>query len=249
MTDDELLRRAEDLALRASRRGELTHSTFLTPAECALLSHWRPAEDCTLLLHGGVPGAERRAAFFLPDWMDADTFDPQEYLCAVEVTAHFGEPGHRDYLGAVLGLGIGREWLGDILIEKNVAHILCLPSVKEHLLLNLDKVGRCGVRAREVPLAAVPVPEKHLREVTFSVKSPRLDAVCAGMFGLSRSAAAEAIAQGLVTKNYVPCQKPDAPLAPGDTLSLRGKGKGEVTEIGDALTRKGHIFIKAGIYE
>ena len=64
MTDDELLRRAEDLAMRASRRGELTHSTFLTPAECALLGRWRPAADCTVLLHGGVAGAERRAAFF-----------------------------------------------------------------------------------------------------------------------------------------------------------------------------------------
>ena len=196
MTEEELLRRAEDLALRASRRGELTHSTFLTPAECALLSRRRPAADCVMLLHGGVPGAERRAAFFLPDWMDAEAFEPQEHLCAIELTARFGEPCHRDYLGAALGLGVGREWLGDILIEKNVAHLICLPSVKEHLLLNLDKVGRWGVKAREVPLAAVPVPEKQLREVTFSVKSPRLDAVCAGMFGLSRSAAAEAIAQG-----------------------------------------------------
>lgn len=248
MTEEELLRRAEDLALRASRRGELTHSTFLTPAECALLSRRRPAADCVMLLHGGVPGAERRAAFFLPDWMDADAFDPQEHLCAIELTARFGEPCHRDYLGAALGLGVGREWLGDILIEKNVAHLICLPSVKEHLLLNLDKVGRWGVKAREVPLAAVPVPEKQLREVTFSVKSPRLDAVCAGMFGLSRSAAAEAIAQGLVTKNYVPCQKPDAPIAPGDILSLRGKGKGEVAEVGDALTRKGRVLVRAGVY-
>ena len=246
--DDELIRRAEDLSERCCRTGSVTNTGFLTPAEQFQFRHWRPAGDCTLLLYGGYDGAERQAAFFLPDWMEPDYFDASEHLCAIELTARFGNPGHRDYLGAALGSGVGREWLGDILIDGERAWMLCLPSVKQHLLLNLDKVGRWGVRAREIPLAELPQPERKRKETEFSVKSLRLDAVCAGMFHLSRTAAAEAIAAGLVSLNYAVCLKPDVPVREGDVLSLRGKGKGEVLDAGSRSSQKGRLFVRTGIY-
>ncbi|MCD7933825.1 MAG: YlmH/Sll1252 family protein [Oscillospiraceae bacterium] len=244
--EQDLIRRAEDLARRCVRTAEVTHTGFLTPAECALLEQWDArSADCQLLLHGGGAEPERRVAFFLPDWMDAETFDPNEYLCAVEVTARFGEPGHRDYLGAVLGLGIERAWIGDIVIDGGTAYIYCLPSVKAHLLQSLEKVGRYGVRTREAALSEVPAPQREWKETEFSVKSLRLDAVCAGAFGVSRTAAAEAIAAGLVARNYLPCLKPDAPIQEGDVLSLRGKGKA-VVRSASGLSRKGRIFVRVG---
>ena len=81
------------------------------------------------------------------------------------------------------------------------------------------------------------------------MKSLRLDAVCAGMFGLSRTAAAEAIAQGLVSLNYGECLKADAPVRTGDVLSLRGKGKGKVLSAGENRTKKGRLYVTAGIYQ
>ena len=246
--EDDLLRRAEDLASRCARTASVTHTNFLTPAECFTLEQWRPHEDCAVLLHGGFDGAERRCAFFLPDWQEPEGFDPAEYLCAVEGTAAFGEPGHRDWLGAVLGLGIGRDWLGDILIDGPRAVLVCLPSVKEHLLLNLDKVGRWGVKLKEIALTDIETPERTLEERVFSVQSPRLDAVAAGTFRLSRTAAAEAIAAGLLSLNYAVCLKPDAAVRAGDVLSLRGKGKAAVLEAGDHASKKGRLFVKIGIY-
>ena len=247
--DDELIRRAEDLSERCCRTASVTGTGFLTPAEQFQLRHWRPGSDCTMLFHGGFDGAERQAAFFLPDWMEPEYFDASEHLCAIELTARFGSPGHRDYLGAALGLGIGRVWLGDILIDGERAWMLCLPSVKQHLLLNLDKVGRWGVKAREIPLAELPRTERNMKETEFSVSSLRLDAVCAGMFRLSRTAAAEAVAAGLVSLNYAVCLKPDAPVREGDVLSLRGKGKGQVLEAGSRVSQKGRLFVKTGIYQ
>lgn len=248
MENEELLRRAEDLSRRAIKTGSVTHTPFLTPAESFAVERWSArGTDCAVLLRGGGEASERKAAFFLPDWMDADGFDVSEYICALKIEARFGTPGHRDYMGAALALGVQREWVGDIQVEGDTAYLYCLPSIKEHLLLNLDKVGRCGVRTREVSLAEVPARRRELREVTFSVKSLRLDAVCAGMFGLSRTAAAEAVAQGLVALNYAECLRPDAPVRAGDVLSLRGKGKGSVLAAGDKETRKGRLFVKAGI--
>ena len=244
--EEELLRRAMDLAGRAVKRGEVTHSRFLTPAESHAIEQWaRHGTDCPVLLSGGWPEAERRVAFFLPDWMDPADFDPADWLCALELTARFGAPGHRDVLGASLGLGIEREWLGDILVEGEKAWIFCLPSVKEHLLLNLDKVGRWGVKTRELPLSEVPVPQQEGKELSFTVKSLRLDAVLAGLFELSRGAAAEAVAQGLVQLNYVQCLKPDAPIRAGDVLSLRGKGKGSILEAGEKRSRRDRLVVRA----
>ena len=87
-----------------------------------------------------------------------------------------------------------------------------------------------------------------MKELIFSVKSPRLDAVCAGMFGLSRTAAAEVITQGSVTLNYAICLKCDAQVKEGDILSMRGRGKGVILDAGGAMSRRGRLFVKTGIF-
>ncbi|MBE6997363.1 MAG: RNA-binding protein [Ruminococcaceae bacterium] len=248
--EDELIRRAQDLSARCGRTGSVTSTHFLTPAEARTLSDWAKwGTDCVFLLHGGYAGAERAVGFFLPDWMDESDFDPAETICALAGTAAFGAPGHRDWLGAIMGLGIGREWLGDILIEENRAVILCLASVQQHVLLNLDKVGRCGVKLRALSLADIVPPERAMSERSFSVHSARLDAVCAGAFRLSRSAAAEAIAAGLLSLNYAVCTKPDTAVRAGDVLSLRGRGKAAVLDAGTRESKKGRRFITVGVYQ
>ncbi len=244
---DELIRRGEDLRERCERTCSVTNTAFLTPAEQYALSAWaRRAADCRMILRGGVEGAERCAAFFLPFYMDEDDFDESEYIRCVRVTAGFGQPGHRDYMGAVLGLGIKREWLGDIVVEGGVAHIFCLNTVAEHLLASLDKVGRYGVKTKEVALYEAPVPKIEMKEVTFSVMSLRLDAVAAGMFNLSRTSAAGMIAAGEVSLNYSECLRPDAQVQPGDIVSVRGHGKGSLASVG-GQSRKGRTFVTAEI--
>ena len=243
---NELLRRAEDLARRCERTGGVTHTAFLTPAERYELESWARRASCRVLFCGGVEESERCAAFFLPDWLEEESFDPAEYLCAIRLTAFFGAPGHRDYMGALLGMGIGREWLGDILVKGETAWVFCLPSVQRHLL-SIDKVGRCTVRAEAVALSDVPAPERQVKEKRFSVQSPRLDAVVAGLFSLSRSEAARQIASGAVSVNYRECLKPDLDVREGDVISLRGKGKGRVAEMG-GTSRKGRMFLSGEVF-
>ena len=170
--EEDLLRRAADLAERCERMATVTSTAFLTPAEQYTLTNWARHRDCTLVLHGGGEGCERRAAFFLPFYLAAEDFDPAEHLRAVHFSAPFGAPGHRDYLGAILGLGIRREWVGDILVQDHGAYVFCLPSVAP-ALLELEQVGRTGVKAAAAELAAVPVPERKVRPVTFTVQSAR----------------------------------------------------------------------------
>lgn len=248
MEGNELLRRAEDLLRRCRRSACVTSTCFLTPAQRVQLESWaRQEPDCRLIFHGGRPECERTAGFFLPYDGEEEELDPAEYLRAMELTACFGSPGHRDYMGALLAMGVKREWIGDIWVRENQAWVFCMPSVLG-CLVGIDKVGRYTVRAREIPLKEVPAPLRKTESLHFTVMSMRLDAVAAGMFRLSRSEAARQIAAGNLSLNYLPCLKADAPVKEGDILSLRHMGKGTVTGTGGS-SRKGRLFVYAEIYK
>ena len=244
MENSELLKRAEDLARRCETRQRLTETNFLTPAERQALLHDGALRGARMRFEGGYPEAERTIAFFLPAHMDEEELEPGEHICALRLKAGFGTPGHRDYLGAILGMGVGREWVGDILVDGDTACVLCRPSVLGHLL-GIDKVGRWGVRAEQIALPAAPRQAEQRR---FTVMSPRLDAVAAGLFRLSRAEAARRIAAGALSLNYTECLRADAPLREGDVLSLRGAGKGRIAEIGGS-SKKGRLFVTAEIYK
>ncbi|MCF0137225.1 MAG: hypothetical protein HUJ66_02545 [Oscillospiraceae bacterium] len=249
MENDELIRRCEDLLRRCEKNSCVTHTAFLTPAEQFAVEKWaRFTPECSLLLFGGHGECERKSAFFLPYYMEKEEFDPSEYISLLHAEAGFGEPGHRDYLGAVLGLGIKREWLGDIWVTGSEAELFCLHSVERHLLDSLDKVGRYGVKMSRGSFSELKAPQRRVRPVCFSVKSLRLDSVAAGMFNLSRSSAAEYISAGEVSLNYSQCMKPDAPIHEGDVISVRGIGKGVVGEPG-GRSRKDRLFVNAEIYK
>lgn len=248
MAASEFIKRIGDLADRSERQSVVTSTGFLTPAEQYELRPWAAQHpESTLLLNGGQEGCERQCAFFLPFWLAPEDFDPAEYIRAMRIEAHFGEPTHRDYMGAALGLGIQREWLGDFRIVGATAYVFCLPSVEKLLLDELSKVGRVGVKTFSCALTDVPVPERKVKQLSFTVKSPRLDAVVGSMFGLSRTAAADYIRLGAASLNYVVCDKADAAVSEGDVISLRGHGKGTITAFG-GRSRKDRLFLKAEIY-
>lgn len=248
MEHDELLRRAEDLAQRCERNCVLTATAYLTPAEQAILqTQFHTNADCQLLLRGGHPDCERKAAFFLPYYLDADSFEDSDYFTVLQISAGFGTPSHRDYMGAILGLGIRRDFLGDIWVQEDMATVFSMPYVASHIRTSLDKVGRYGVKIREIPLESVEAPIRKTKSVSFTVQSLRLDAVAAGLFHISRTTAADQIRAGLVTLNDLTCLRTDAPIQAGDTLSIRGHGKGRILEVG-GQSRKGRLFLHGEFY-
>ena len=247
MENNELLKRARDLAERCERSGTVCVTGFLSPAEQYEIQSKLGFIPCGLVFHGGGENCERAAAFFLPDYMTEEMLDVSEYICAMKLKAYFGQPGHRDYMGALLGMGIGREWLGDIQVEGDTAYVFCMKSVLRHLL-SIEKAGRYTVKASQVPLEEVPARKVETESLSFSVMSPRLDAVAAGLFHLSRTEAAKQIAAGNVSLNYAQCLKADCAVKEGDILSLKGKGKGSISGMG-GTSRKGRLFVYGEIYK
>lgn len=153
-----LLARVLDQQQRADQRGIPTHTAFLSPAEQAmsadLLMAAAPGQG---VLHGGYADAERKLWGFLPDWLDEDLWLAGEDcpLAALEVRVPKGAKlTHRDYLGSLMGLGITREKIGDILIGETGAQVIVL---RETLPILTGPMGK-GRALPCDPHAAAPGP-------------------------------------------------------------------------------------------
>ena len=242
-----LLARALDKLELAQNRGVPAQTPFLSPGEQAslsdLLSAWgRPRH----LFWGGYPDAERRVCAFLPDWQEEDDLrsDPEGPLAALE--ARFPPEaglGHRDILGSLMGLGITREKLGDILLPgPGVCQVIALREALPILLSQWEGASRWKVRLEAVPLDRLTPKPAQVKTIRDTVASPRLDAVLAAGFSLSRSKAAGYISAGRVAVNHRECLKSDRPVEEGDVLTCRGLGKCVVREV-PGQSKKGRTML------
>ncbi len=240
-----LLARALDKLELAQDRGVPAHTPFLSPGERAsvagLLSAWgRPRH----LFLGGYLDSERCVCLFLPDWMEEDAAAPEEILAAVQ--AKFPpEAGltHRDILGSLMGLGITREVLGDILLPApGVCQGVVLRDSLPILLSQWEGAGRWRSRFEELPLDRLTPAPARVRTIRDTVATPRLDAVLAAGFSLSRSKAAAHISAGRVAVNHRDCLKGDRTVEEGDVLTCRGLGKCVVKEV-PGQSKKGRTML------
>lgn len=250
MDDDRLIiNRAADKYRACADDYTLTCTQFLDLNQQSLIEPWLRREKITNhLFFGGYSDAERRVLCFLPDYIaDAESYfsdNPGECpVAALRATIRSSDtPGHRDYLGALMGLGLKREIIGDILVADGFADIIILRDSLPLVLRDLTKAGRAPLECAELNLDELAPPAAALRELRDTVASPRLDAVIGIAFSLARGKAAEAIERRLVYVNNRLCEKPDAPVTQGDRLTLRGMGRATVKEMG-GMSRSGRIFV------
>ncbi len=236
-------KRLRELALRAAHTGQSCFTRFLEPAmerECRAAANEAGAK---LSLWGGYADAERRVAAF---WADEAPGEADYPIRCLELcwNSKYASPGHRDLLGAVMGLGIERDSVGDIALgeAEGTAYLFVHRDVEDYALLNLDSAGRARLKlrqAREAP--RLRAPEGVLLRVT--VASLRLDAVLAAGLKLSRGEAQRLIESGLVKRNHAEILRGDAPLSEGDLLSVRGYGRMRVEGF-EGITRKGRQAVR-----
>ena len=242
-----LLGRVWDKYDQCRRRNIPVCTDFLSPQEQAAaqrLLHMLGAAD-GYIFWGGYEGAERRQLHFLPDWQTEPDYEAIRCLrCTFYET---GKLTHRDFLGSLMGLGLTREKIGDILVSDQSADVAVSQSVADHLLREWTAAGRTALRVAEIDPGELNVPVQQTKTLRDTVSSLRLDSVLSVGFSTSRGKAAEAIEAGRVQVNWADCQKPDRLLHQGDVISVRGAGKCKLTEIGGA-TRKGRIFITVERY-
>ena len=190
---------------------------------------------------GGFEDAERKVCAFLPDWQEEEDWEPPFTALRCRWQSE-DKLTHRDFLGSILGQGLDREKVGDILVGQGVCDILVFRELSSYLLQNLTGAGRARLRVEEIALSDIKAPEKQVREVRDTVSSLRLDAVLATGFSTSRGKAADLISAGRVELNHRPCVKADRTVNEGDVMTCRGLGKCVVAEVG-GLSKKGRVIL------
>ena len=220
--DQMFLKHIEDLSKRSYYQNRPCYSDFLDMNQQSLiLDNYKGSIQP--MFYGGYPLAERKIVAFSES---KDMIDyPVTWLEIKPVHIKFSERlTHRDYLGSVLGLGLERTCIGDILINDFSAYVLCLERVKSLIVNELYQVRHTNVSVSEIDLPEILLTPRF-EVIKGSVSSIRLDAVLSLAFHLSRSQACILIESGQVYINSRLNTSNGAHLKDGDRISVRHKGK------------------------
>lgn len=245
MTDNELLlARIEDCISSCADSYMITSTNFLDVyQQSTVINYLKKRNDVRYDFYGGFDDSERKTAVFFPDYADGIDYLKQNTdlspIAALEIKKDsFSSLTHRDYLGAVMGLGIRREAVGDILVTDNGCAMAVIRSVAVYIKENLTSVGRGSVKVEVVENFDGFTSESVFETKRCYVPSMRLDAVLSAAFSVSRSTAADKIHRGEVLMNSVVMSKNDIRVPFGAKLVMHGSGKVIIDE--DAgLTKKG----------
>jgi len=251
-----LFARIDDLFERAER-GEIVSSDFLSPRERHFVNGHLVsrgvADRC--LFYGGYKGAERCRAYILPDYISSvrDYSELSDYLDKSNISSlrvcgsGYRKLSHRDYLGSVLGLGIERDVLGDIVFREgteNEAIFFCDSVIADFILNDLKKVANDSVRVDKIEISDDFIPKREFLHISDTVSSPRVDCVVAALCSFSRERASATVASGAVEVDFECETRPDRAIVAPSLVSVRGYGKFKVNSVSEP-TRRGRLRLDA----
>jgi RNA-binding protein YlmH len=240
-----LVERASEWAEWVLMRHKPQLTSFVNPREQAIIQAVAKAHSAvTVSAWGGYEDAERKRVFIAPDYLTPSFEDYQLTLLGIE-EAKPETISHRDVLGSILGLGIKREKVGDILISGHAIQVIIAREMESYIRFNLNKVGKTAVKTTVLNWENLrPASEPWERRMV-TVSSLRLDAVLAPCVHMSRTKALGLIKGGKVQVNWKVEDSPAAPLDEGDILSVKGYGRFQVLEV-VGRTRKDNIILHLG---
>ncbi len=222
--EKELQKRALELSERARDRGIYTRTDFLTESEAAEIA--RLSLPIKPHFFGGYSEAERCVAVF---GEEEELFYPWESDLALlkmePLDQKFADSlTHRDFLGAVMNLGVKRELFGDLLVFENTGFLFCLEHIAPFLCENLSRVKHTSVKTKiseSLPEGAHPKTEER----SVVCPSARADALISAVWNLSRSEGKALVEKEKVSVGGVVVSRPAKELKAGDRISVRGYGR------------------------
>lgn len=238
-----LLAKLWDKITAGMRKNIPANTCFLSPRELEM-ARYLFGDVPGLYAFGGYADAERKMLIYLPEYLEEDALYDSDSPC-VCLRAGFYQadsPSHRDFLGALMGAGIGRETVGDICVGKSQCDFFVTAEMAPHLLQSFTSAGRAKLHLSQIPLTQAQIPEPEVREIKDTLASLRLDSVISSGFRIGRSLASQYISAGKASIDGLPCEKPDKPVAEGSRVSVWGLGKIRLVQI-NGKTKKDRISV------
>lgn len=240
--DGDLAAKLLDLAEAALRNRKYKVTEFLDPfgysiAE-TIVAHFERLE---LLSHGGYDGAERVKAVFMNEEFRG-TPDFAFEVFEAKWDERYYQITHRDVLGALMGLGIKREIIGDIIMCGHGCQIIIDSSLANFIMQNFCQIGAAPITISQINLSDIVPREEKVKEIKTTVASLRLDVIAAAGFGTSRSRMSDEVVAGKLKVNWQDAKNSAQSIKTGDIISMRGRGRVEVCEV-LGQTKKGRISV------
>ncbi|MCQ2477687.1 MAG: YlmH/Sll1252 family protein [Clostridia bacterium] len=231
--------RVKDIVLQSDRGNTVKFLGFLTPEEAAVCESVLKSSGVGYEFFGGYKAAERTVLCIKPEWCETPEYPiaPLTFLYPKEYSL-----SHRDFLGALMALGIKRESVGDILTAKGSAAVFVKKEISPFVLSQVSKVGNVGVKISSGLNIPLPQADTKMR-FTATVPSLRLDCTVAALCSVSRNRSSELILNGSVLLDSIACYKSTKIITTGQTVTVRGKGKFKIGST-QALSRKGRIILE-----
>lgn len=248
-----LQKRLSELSNISYQRGIAVFSDFLNLNELNIL-HITPKHMFRVpyQLYGGHAYAERQMVSFLPDALYMSEIDNKDGypISLIQVTPlHFKyteELTHRDYLGAVLNLGIDRSKIGDIIVLEHEAVIFVQQHLADFIADELVRVRHTTVQAKLIPACEFDYTPAY-KEIKSTVASVRLDSILSLAFPMSRTKMTKLIEGAKVYVNGKLITTNSYQVKDDDIISVRGLGKLAYRGMG-AATKKGRYYVTVHKY-
>lgn len=241
--------RTQEWIERSAELHELRRTDFLDPRQQFIIETLCNRNGMVnVKLVGGYEAAERKRALIAPDYRDLEYEDAE--LSVLQVTSQhekFHDLEHGDFLGALLGLGIKRDRIGDIHLHESFCHIVVADQMSQFLDISLRQVHRLQVLTDVLPITELKPVQQRIEEIAFTVASLRLDGIASDAYRVSRSKIVDPIKAGRCRLNWKTEEDPSAQLQAGDVVSIKGLGRFKLLEV-DGVTKKGRIRVKIGKY-
>ena len=250
MSESILKARLKDLANKSYNNNHFTFSDFLSLAD--MQEYYEIEKDLSFTkatVDGGNDLCERKVIRFgNPEELGYEEPFPIMCLEIKPLNAKFADKfSHRDFLGALMNLGIERENLGDIFVEDNKAYLYCLDRMAPYIMENLSKVKHTSIIVKPFE-GEFSVPDTAKEHVTIQVASERVDAVIARVCKLSRDDSIDLFREQKVFINGRLCTGNDTKIKTGDRVSVRGFGKFDIDSLG-GVSKKGKLNINVLVYK
>lgn len=251
--DDRLaISKVLDKLEKSSKETELTWSDFLTPYQKQFVKKALDYNGYSenYIFFGGYEEAERSLIIFYPNHFEGAINEKIKELFKVIKVAYKGNTHqltHRDFLGSLMGLGIKREKIGDILVMDNSCSIIVNKDIAGYIAGNLTRIGKAKVEVELKELNEMEKTDQKFKEIKGTVASLRLDSVASLGFGISRSKAADFIKADRVSVNWEVTPSLTKKVNEGDTISIQGKGRVVLEKVG-GTTKKGRTSLELKKY-
>lgn len=238
-----LFAKALDQAMFAMKRRQPAFTDFMDRAKCARFQErLQGIRELQVTLYGGMEDCERQKMGFSAEEIAQEEF-PIRVLKIRRKSRKFGQAdlSHRDYLGSLLGLGIERSKIGDILVEEESAVCFVAEEIAPYITAVLEQVSRTAVVAEEIEDAEA-IAKRQTETKRITAASFRLDAVAGEVFHLSRAKVQALIGAEKAAVNWNTIVSSSYLLKEGDLVSVRGFGRFRVGEIG-GKTKKDRVSL------